>query len=135
MFLIWYANLDRQSTLIKQAPVQECIPPELIMGISGELQSFSGLSKKIKDLEASLTVKVHAIEREQTYYRVFAVLALGLIVAITAPWIKASVSYFFAASSPPLASTIQGPPAREEQRTPAPPAATRSAPGALPARP
>jgi dCTP deaminase len=131
MFLIWYANLDRQSTLIKQAPVQESIPPELIMGISGELQSFSGLSKKMKDLETSLTVKVHAIEREQTYYRVLAVIALGVIVAIAVPWIKTSVSYLFAASSPPpVASTIQGRSAGEVLPAPAAPAPTPSAPSA-----
>jgi dCTP deaminase len=50
-FLIWYASLDRTSEKIKKDSLQDGIPPQLINGISGELQSLEGLSKKIGRIE------------------------------------------------------------------------------------
>lgn len=88
MFLIWFANLDKPTALARNQPVQESFPPDLISGISGELQSLSGLNKKIKDLDKSLTDKVHSIEREQTYYRFIAVIIVALVVAMIATWIR-----------------------------------------------
>src|ERR1043165_5851220 len=58
-FLIWYASLDRKSDRIKREPTLEHIPADLIAGIPGELQSFAGLSKKIKNVEETLVEKVH----------------------------------------------------------------------------
>jgi len=52
------------------------------------LQSLAGLNKKIKDLDKSLTDRVHSIEREQTYYRFIAIIIVALIVAMIATWIR-----------------------------------------------
>jgi dCTP deaminase len=102
-FLIWYANLDRTSAKIKNEPVQENIPSELISGVSGELQSFASLSNKIKDVEKSLTDRVHSIEREQTYCRVIGAIALSVILIIVGNWFRDAMS-----SRPP---TSAAPPA------------------------
>jgi dCTP deaminase len=88
MFLIWFANLDQPTALTRNHPVQETFPPDLISGISGELQSFAGINKKIKDLDKSLTDRVHSIEREQTYYRFIAIIIVALFVAMISTWIR-----------------------------------------------
>lgn len=88
MFLIWYATLDKPTALARNQPVQESFPPDLISGISGELQSLAGLNKKIKDLDKSLTDRVHSIEREQTYYRLIGGIALAIVIAIAVMWVR-----------------------------------------------
>jgi dCTP deaminase len=103
-FLIWYANLDRMSSKIKHEPVQESIPADLITGVSGELQSFASLSSKIKDVEKTLTDKVHSIEREQTYYRVIGAIALAVVLAIVGNWLRDAMSPRPAPSSPAAAT-------------------------------
>jgi dCTP deaminase len=64
------------------------IDPELISGIAGELQSFASLSKKIKDVDKALGDRIHAVEKEQTYYRVIGAVALALVIALTMNWLK-----------------------------------------------
>jgi dCTP deaminase len=88
IFLIWYASLDRESAFKKDGPVHMGIDTELITGIAGELQSFAGLSKKVKDVDKALGDRIHAIEKEQTFYRVIGAVALALVVALTANWLK-----------------------------------------------
>lgn len=91
MFLIWYASLDAPTKLGRRQPVQESFPPDLISGISGELQSLAGMNKKIKDLDKTLTERVHALEREQSYYRSLALVIVLLVTAIVGTWIKDGV--------------------------------------------
>jgi dCTP deaminase len=50
-FLIWYADLDRDSEDIKEGGSFEGISSELINSISGEVQSLTGLSKRISRIE------------------------------------------------------------------------------------
>jgi dCTP deaminase len=88
IFLIWYASLDLESAVKKDDPVRLGIDPELISGISGELQSFAGLSKKIKDIDKVFGDRIHAVEKEQTYYRVIGAVALAIIIALTVNWLK-----------------------------------------------
>jgi dCTP deaminase len=88
IFLIWYASLDRETDFKKDGPVYMGIDTELITGIAGELQSFAGLSKKIKDLDSALGDRIHAVEKEQTYYRVIGAAALALMIALTVNWLK-----------------------------------------------
>jgi len=88
IFLIWYATLDRETAFKKDGPVRRGIDPEVVTAIAGELQSFSSLSKKIKDVEKSLGDRVHSIEGEQTYYRVIAAIALAVIIGLTVNWAK-----------------------------------------------
>jgi dCTP deaminase len=66
------------------------IDTELITGIAGELQSFAGVSRKIKDVDKALGDRIHAVEREQTYYRVIGAVALALVIALTVTWLKDS---------------------------------------------
>src|SRR3984893_13661938 len=88
IFLIWYASLDRETAFKKDGTVHVGIDTELITGIAGELQSFAGLSKKIKDLDSALRDRIHAVEKEQTYYRVIGAAALALMIALTVNWLK-----------------------------------------------
>lgn len=88
IFLIWYAGLDRETALKKDGPVHLGIDPEWITGIAGELQSFASLSKKIKDVDKALGERIHAVEKEQTYYRVIGAVALALVITLTVSWLK-----------------------------------------------
>ena len=85
-------------------PAHKGIDPELISGIAGELQSFAGLSKKVKDVEKALGDRVHAIEKEQTYYRVIGAVALALMIALTINWLKDGFS-----SRPPAPQAVVAP--------------------------
>ena len=51
IFLIWYASLDRKSTSRKYAPAKRELDTGLVNSISGEVQSFASLSKRIKEVE------------------------------------------------------------------------------------
>ena len=106
IFLIWYASLDRETAFKKDDPVHMGIDPELITGIAGELQSFAGLSKKIKDVDRALGDRIHAVEKEQTYYRVIGAVALALVIALTVNWLKEGPS-----SRPPSPAVIAPRPA------------------------
>ena len=107
IFLIWYASLDCETALKKEGPVHRGLDPELITAVAGELQSFAGLSKKIKDVDKSLGDRIHAVEKEQTYYRVLGAVALAIVIALAVSWLKESL---------PLRST----PATAAHTTPSP---------------
>ena len=92
IFLIWYASLDRETAFKKDGPVHMGIDPELVTAVAGELQSFAGLSKKMKDVDKALGDRIHAVEKEQTYYRVIGAVALALVIALTVNWLKDAVS-------------------------------------------
>ena len=51
IFLIWYASLDCETSFKKDGTIHKGIDPELITAVAGELQSFAGLSKKVKDVD------------------------------------------------------------------------------------
>ncbi|MDT2022298.1 dCTP deaminase domain-containing protein [Methylocella sp. CPCC 101449] len=88
IFLIWYASLDCETALKKDGAIHRGIDPEVVTSVAGELQSFASLSKKIKDVEKVLGDRIHAAEKEQTYYRVIAVIALAVVVSLTVSWLK-----------------------------------------------
>ncbi len=92
IFLIWYASLDCETALKKDGAVHKGLDPELITAVAGELQSFAGLSKKIKDVDKALAERVHAIEKEQTYYRVIGAIALAVMIALGVSWAKETIS-------------------------------------------
>jgi dCTP deaminase len=92
IFLIWFARLDRETKLGKDGPVHRGIDIDVVTSIAGELQSFAGLSKKIKDQEKSLGDRIHAIEREQNYYRGIAALVLAVVIALSVNWLKDSLA-------------------------------------------
>jgi dCTP deaminase len=90
-FLIWFAELNSTSEYIKRAPEQIGIPTELINVISGELHSFEGLAKKIKDVEKSLTDRIHIVERDGAILKVMAgivfTVTVGFLVALFKQWL------------------------------------------------
>jgi dCTP deaminase len=79
----------------------------MVTAVAGELQSFASLSKKIKDVDKALGDRVHAVETEQTYYRVIGAVALALVIALTVSWLKdivpsRSTSATQATAAPPI---------------------------------
>lgn len=91
IFLIWYASLDCESAFKKDGTTHKGIDPELITTVAGELQSFASLSKRIKDVDKALGDRVHAVEKEQTYYRVIGAVALAIVIALTINWLKDNI--------------------------------------------
>jgi dCTP deaminase len=91
-FLIWYASLDCGSEMVKTASIQDGIDPQLINNISGELQSFESLLKKIKDVEKALDERVHKIERDHAVIRWGLGLLLTFIVGMVTWWIRGYIS-------------------------------------------
>ena len=87
IFLIWYANLDCETAFKKDGTIHMGIDPEIVTAVAGKLLSFASLSKKINDVDKRLGDRVHAVEKEQTYYRVIGVIALGFIVALAVKWL------------------------------------------------
>ena len=92
IFLIWYAGLDRETALKKDGQIHKGIDIEAVASVAGELQSFAGLSKKLKDQEKSLGDRIHAIEREQTYYRGIGALVLAIAVGFSVNWLKDTIA-------------------------------------------
>lgn len=88
IFLIWYASLDRETVVKKDSAVRMGIDPDLITGVAGELQSFASLATRIKVTDKALGDRIHAVEKEQTYYRVIGAVALALMIALTVNWLK-----------------------------------------------
>lgn len=82
IFLIWYAGLDRETAMLKGGPVRKGIDTELVSSVAGELQSFASLSRRVKDVEKSLTDRIHTVEKEQAYTRVIAGILLTVIIAL-----------------------------------------------------
>jgi len=88
IFLIWYASLDCETAFKKDGTIHKGIDPDVVTAVAGELQSFASVSKKIKDVDKALGDRVHALEKEQTYYRVIGAVALALVIALTVNWVK-----------------------------------------------
>ena len=55
----------------------------------------------MKDVDKALGDRIHAVEKEQTYYRVIGAVAIALVIALTVNWMKDTF-----ASAP---KAIQGP--------------------------
>jgi dCTP deaminase len=91
IFLIWYASLDCETAFKKEGAIHKGIDPALVIAVAGELQSFASLSKKIKDVDKLLGDRVHAVEKEQTYYRVIGAVALAIVITLTINWLKDNI--------------------------------------------
>ena len=103
IFLIWFASLDRETACKKDDPIHMGIDPELVTAVAGELQSFASLSKKITDVDNALAGRVHALEKEQTYYRVIGAIAVAFVIALTVNWLTDSNQSH---SPPPQATSV-----------------------------
>lgn len=83
LFLIWYADLDRQ-TREKKKPGDGLsgITPAMINGISGEILSLQSLSDKQRALESDLNQKLQRQRTEVTVLRVLVMLLIGLAIGV-----------------------------------------------------
>jgi len=80
LFLIWFAELDRNSQSIRGSNVaveNTHINPSLIDNIPGEIFSLQSLSRKMDDLQNSLSARVGALES-----RITTIWTVGTVVAI-----------------------------------------------------
>jgi dCTP deaminase len=103
IFLIWYASLDCKTSFKKDGAIRMGIDPEIVTAVAGELQSFAGLSKKVKDVDKALGDRIHAVEREQTYYRAIGAIALAVVISLLIAWVRDATS----------AKSVQNPAATE----------------------
>lgn len=106
IFLIWYAGLDRRTTFRKDSKVQRGINPDVICSISGPLLSFSGLSKKIEDVESALKDRIHVIEKAQAAHRIIWAIILTIAIGLATAWLKDWI--------PPYHSSNQSTPTGQE---------------------
>ena len=109
IFLIWYASLDCETASKKDSTVHKGLDPDLITAVAGELQSFASLSKKIKDVDKSIGDRIHAVEKEQTYYRVIGAVALAIVIALAVSWLKESLPSRVASAPATQATPSPGP--------------------------
>ena len=105
IFLIWYAGLDCETRFKKGGAVRKGIDLDVITAIAGELQSFAGLSKKVKDVDKVLGDRIHAIEREQTYCRVIGTIVLMIVIGLAVNWLK-DMAYPRPDLGPPAATRL-----------------------------
>lgn len=90
IFLIWYASLDCETNFKKDGTIHKGIDTALVTAVAGELQSFASLSNKIKDVDKALGDRIHAVEKEQTYYRVLGAIGLAVVALLLGSWLKES---------------------------------------------
>ncbi|MGH8612248.1 MAG: dCTP deaminase domain-containing protein [Gammaproteobacteria bacterium] len=83
MFLIWYADLDQPSQRRKTVEGPSTIPPDMINNITGELNSFQNLARKMREADEELSDRIHAIENSQVrvlvIFSVISAILIGLI--------------------------------------------------------
>jgi dCTP deaminase len=106
-FLIWFADINSAtggapSKHTKSSVKQDSISPDLINPIAGEVQSFEGLSSKIKETDKKLTERLTALEREQAVVRWAVTLLVGAIAATS---LKSCAENALSGNMPPISST------------------------------
>lgn len=84
LFLIWYASLDGITAMKKEEAGFVGIKPDMLTGISGEIQSLQRLSEDYRALEKRFDAKLGEIQSKtnnlSTLVNVFAGLAVAVIV-------------------------------------------------------
>ncbi len=83
LFLIWYADIDRE-TRFKKGPSSgfHGIDPKLINGISGEILSLQSLSDKQRALEGDLNQKLQKQQTQVSILTALVTVLIGLAVGI-----------------------------------------------------
>lgn len=76
IFLIWYASLDQPSDEKHQIASRRGIDLDVIAGVSGELQSLAGLTKKLRVVGD----RVHDVEKQQRVIQTLLALVAGGLV-------------------------------------------------------
>ncbi len=84
LFLIWYAALDGVTAMKKEEAGFAGIKPDMLTGISGEIQSLQRLSEDYRELERRFDAKLNEIQSRtnslSTLVNVFVGLAVAVIV-------------------------------------------------------
>lgn len=101
LFLIWYADLDGASVLRKTKPGPTSIPPDLINNITGELNSFSSLDKRITDESKKLSDRIHAVEKSQIRIQVAAAVVTSVVVGVIGYGLRGVMDEWWKAHSVP----------------------------------
>lgn len=92
LFLIWYADLDRETSLKKNSSEGfKGIDANLINGISGEILSLQSLSEKQRSLERDLNQKLELQRSEVVFVRYLLVTMIGLAVGLIGWALKGAV--------------------------------------------
>jgi len=117
-FLIWYADLNAPSDRVKQGPGHQGLPTEIINAISGELQSFQGLAKRIKDVEKDLGKQIQDVRVGGAYYNVVASILLAVALLFAGNLIREWMSP--KPSAPALPAVSAAPSAKAPSPAPVP---------------
>jgi len=112
LFLIWFADLDAASIKGKTSPGPSVIPPDLINNITGELNSFQSLDKKMREEDRKLSDRIHSVEKTQARIlataTVLGALLLGVLGytlrGVVSDWLPPRPQVQMAPSPPPLPS-------------------------------
>jgi dCTP deaminase len=126
LFLIWYADLDRESQKRKTSPGQRQIPPATINNLTGGVNSIHLLDKRLSDEVATrrdeddkLNNRIHDVEKAQgrnnVMLGIFLTIAIGLSVSFVGYVVFRSLSTSVPASAAATISpTKHSPPAPGE---------------------
>ena len=112
LFLIWFADLDAASVKSKTSPGPSVIPPDLINNITGELNSFQSLDKKMREEDRKLSDRIHSVEKTQARIlataTVLGALLLGVLGytlrGVVSDWLAQQPSVHVVPSPPPAPS-------------------------------
>lgn len=82
LFLIWYATLDRVTAMRKDEAGFVGIKPDMLTGISGEIQSLQRLSEDYRELERRFDAKLNEIQSKTSSLSTLVNVFVGLAVAV-----------------------------------------------------
>ena len=82
LFLIWYASLDGVTAMKKDEAGFIGIRPEMLTGISGEIQSLQRLSEEYRELEKRFDTKLGQIQSKTDSLSNLVNVFVGLAVAV-----------------------------------------------------
>ncbi len=100
LFLIWYADLDSASLKRKTNPGPTTIPSDLINNITGELNSFSSLEKRISEESKKLSDRIHAVEKAHVRIQVIAGIVIAILVTLIGYSLRGAVEEWWKGHPP-----------------------------------
>ena len=91
LFLIWYADLDKASERRKTGEGPSTIAPDMINNITGELNSFQNLDRKMREEDKKLSDRIHAVEKSQARTLVTFTVLSAILVGLIGYTLRAAV--------------------------------------------
>lgn len=98
LFLVWFADLDAASELVKTAPGPTLILPDLINNITGELDSFASLDRRMREEDEKLSDRIHAVEKTQVRIAVTAAVIVALLAGLVGYSLRSAVGRLLSSS-------------------------------------